>query len=377
MKRERREWLLALALCIAIYLFLTILTYQPELATGSILHGIAWRYLESVLAFTLIFALFSLGLSLEFGYTGLINFGHVAFLAIGAYAAAVVAWHLGPSLAAAPWPVALFWSAVIVLGSAFVATGIAILLGFPTLRLREDYLAILTIGAAEILRSILTNEAWLTNGEAGIFATMPAANWVFDTQHGFGAIVAPLSDALSGPNSRFGIEPYDFFLILITVAALILGFLFVERLSRSPWGRVVRAIREDEDLASAVGKNVFAYKLSSLITGSIIAAFAGVLFAWYQRFINPDPFVPILTFYAWIAIVIGGVGNHKGALAGSFILYGIIESARDAPQNVPLLHEFAAPGPQQVFLIGLLLILVMLLRPQGVFGRRAELHLGK
>jgi ABC-type branched-subunit amino acid transport system permease subunit len=381
-RRIRGEWWIALGVPLVILLFIAYLTYLPERGATGFLHGIAWRPLEFFVLISLVFALFSLGLSLEFGYTGLINFGHVAFLTVGAYSAAIFFWIFkgtAGSLDRAPWPVALGWSFAIVLAGAAVATIFAIILGIPTLRLREDYLAIVTIAAAEILRTVLLNEAWIGNGAQGLFVAMPGSAWMLDSNTGFAHMLAPVNGILVGPeHAGLGLDPIYTFLILLALVAIAGGLALIQFLSRSPWGRVVRAIREDEELAAATGKNVFLYKLSSLILGSILASFAGVLYAWFTGYVSPDAFAPTITFYAWIILIIGGVGNHRGAILGAFVLWGVITAAASLPAvNFPFLQTFAEQGPQQILLIGIILILILLFRPQGALGNRFELAFAK
>ncbi len=376
-------------LAAGIMLLLMILSYQGDRAArDGFLAGVGWIYLQTTLLTILIFALFTLGLNLEFGFTGLINFGHVLFLGLGAYSAAILSWksQLPADHAAAwPWlhrlqatlgfdlsPQASFGSALLGLGLVWlVAIGVAmaavLLLGLPTLRLREDYLAIVTIGAAEIFRTAWLNEAQLTNGPNGISVRFPGAAWLLNDDSGWGQWFVALEE---GP-LHIRLDPYFSFLLLLVAAALAVSFLLVEALVRSPWGRVVKAIREDEDVAASLGKNVFKVKLQSLALGSAIAASAGILFVYFVRYITPNSFLPLVTFYAWIILVVGGAGNHKGVIVGSFMLWGVFETAR----QLRFLGELGptSSGPQQIVFIGLMLILVMMFRPQGAIGRREEL----
>ena len=372
-KRERTEWLIVALAPVAVMLLLGYLTYNE--ARGErlgFLAGIGWNPLAGVLLMVLIFALFSLGLNLQFGYTGLINFGHVAFLGIGGYTSAILAWRFGPDFYTATLLETLGYTALILLVSVAVATAFALLLGIPTLRLREDYLAILTIGAAEIMRLVWLNEEEWTNGPNGLISRAPGSAWLFDEQDGWAAPFRALRES----SLAIDINPYAVFLILVALAILALVFLFLERLARSPWGRVVKAIREDEDVAAALGKNVFVYKLQSLVIGALIASIAGILYAWFQRRIDPEYFQPILTFYAWIILVLGGVGNNKGVIVGSFILWGLFESARYLPR-MEAIGLTDPQGPAQVVFIGVLLIAIMMFRPQGVLGRKEDMLYGK
>lgn len=387
--RRGERWLMG-SVVVGVVLLLAILSYVPERgAEFGLLAGVGWRVVQIVVVLTLIYALFALGLNLQFGYTGLVNFGHVAFMSIGAYTAAILAshlgapdvapgwlaWALGPKFAQASLLWSLWYTFLIVAIAAVVAVAFALLLGIPTLRLREDYLAIVTIGFAEIIRLVWLNEQDLANGAQGLFTTIPGAAWILDENVGFASVTWFINDRW-----RIAIDPYYFWLTVLVAAALVIVYLLLERLAKSPWGRVVKAIREDEDVASALGKNVLVYKLQSLALGSVIAALAGVFYAWYYRYITPDSFLPIVTFYAFIIMVLGGVGNHKGMIIGAFVFWAIFEGARNVPfgdQVEDALGFSLFEGPGQVAFIGLLLVLIMMFRPQGVVGRREEMLFGK
>ncbi len=313
-----------------------------------VLNAVGWRYLQGVGLTILIFALLALGLNIQFGFTGLLNFGHVASMAIGTYTAALFARHFDTY--ANP-----LWAIPILVTAALLAALWAFIMGAPTLRLRQDYLAIVTIGAAEILRTALLNEPQWTNGPNGLSVRAPGSDHILTGA--WPEFIAALPVRL---------DPYY---TALGALALALGagcYWVAHRLENSPWGLVAKAIREDDEVASSLGKDVFRVKTESLIVGSIIAAFAGVLWAWYQRFIAPDNFLPIVTFYAWIALVVGGLGSNKGVLAGSAILWGIFESARQLPGQV-------GTGPLQVVVIGVALVVIMMVRPQGIMGKREEL----
>ncbi len=389
-RRDRKEWLAAAGLAAGVMVLLAILSYQGDRAArDGFLAGIGWIYLQTTLLTILIFALFTLGLNLEFGFTGLINFGHVLFLGLGAYSAAVLSWKTqlpADHPSAWPWlhslqgalgfdlsPEASLGPALLGLGLVWlvamaVAMAAVLLLGLPTLRLREDYLAIVTIGAAEIFRMAWLNEDQITNGAGGISVRFPGAGWLLNDESGWGRMFVALEE---GP-LHIRLDPYFSFLLLLVGVALVASFLLAEALVRSPWGRVVKAIREDEDVAASLGKNVFQVKLQSLALGSAIAASAGILFVYYVRFVTPNSFVPLVTFYAWIILVVGGAGNHKGAVVGSFLLWGVFETARQL-RFLGDIGAANASGPQQIVFIGVMLILIMMFRPQGAIGRREEL----
>ncbi len=393
---ERRDWAVVVAIVVGVGTLLTALAF----ASGQSRPGI---YLAGVLLTILVYAIFATGLNLQFGFTGLINFGHVAFFALGAYGVAVFArrrpacrdvpstefpgwldW-VCPGDAHLTWIVPDGWGGALALGLgigvAFLAAGIfAALIGIPTLKLREDYLAIVTIGSAEIVRIILLNERWLAGGNPG--DSLGGAN-------GISQYPRPWFSAITGNEAWLALardlttNAYYIFNVLLafTLLAIVIGVLTV--LIKSPWGRVLKAVREDEEVAKALGKNVFRYKMQSLILGAFIAAIGGMAWAWYVSPVNPESFLPILTFYAWIILIIGGSGNIRGPIVGSAILWGIFETARLLPRalpaaasGIPFLDTLQKPAGQ-IFLIGVLLVLAMVFRPQGILGKREEMILAK
>lgn len=421
--RGKREWIALVALFAGVFVTLALLSRGP---TGKL----SWNYLTGVLVVVAIYALFSLGLSLEFGSAGLSNFGHAAFLGIGAYSVAIFTMRYGdrvqgaviggafgamflavliglvvaitlvpllqralPLHPRASTALGFGIASVVVVAATFalspiseigaqwvaVAIGLLIgmvlaalaglLLGIPGLRLREDYLAIVTIGAAEILRSVWVNEEQWTGGTLGINRlTRPLVDWSLETPAWRAFVVETLGQP---PAFRVTLV-----LALAALVALAFAFIVVELLQRSPWGRTLRAIRDDEAVAASLGKNVLWYKLQALMIGSAIASVAGVILSWHLSVIYPEHFVPLITFNAWIILVLGGVGNHKGAVAGAILLWGIYEIAG----HLTLLEKVGIrdlAGPPQAILIGLLLVLVMMFRPQGALGRKEEMLFGK
>jgi ABC-type branched-subunit amino acid transport system permease subunit len=295
-------------------------------------------YFVFLTTLTAIFALFSLALNLQWGFTGLINFGHVVFMTVGAYATVLLSLNGVPLIVA------------VGLGAILTAL-LALLMGMTTLRLRQDYLAIVTIGVSEIVRLVALNEEWLTRGSFGIqrfprpFDTLPA-------------------DA-----GRIG-------LMLLALGVLALTFWGLERLVRSPWGRVLKAIREDEEVAKALGKDVFWYKLQALMLGGAIAGVAGSFYAWQLTNVYPDNYQPQVTFDAWIIVVLGGAGNNWGTLLGAVIFQAYYAITRFVlPGLVPL--DADRLGAFRIMIIGLILIVLMIWRPQGILGKKEELSLGR
>ncbi len=440
-------------------------------------------YLVSLGIFTATFALFGLGLNLQWGFTGLINFGHVAFLALGAYATVLL------SLAGVPLILA-------VLAGALLAALLGLAIGISTLRLREDYLAIVTIGVAEVVRLVAVNEEWLTRGSRGVYGyplplakftpnltlrlgmigllsvIIGIAGWqlwrwlerqvpvkpegsglssrrespwqrialplgylgcvglveiglwqtisqllaqrglslwavlvlILGTLGSLACVYArleqPLKAGLAQPKSTHflvgatslcaglvgmvywalvqGLYKYSFKAGLLWLLVVVLAFVFwqLDRWVNSPWGRVLKAIREDEEVAKALGKNVFAYKLQALMIGGAIAGIAGAFYAWQLTFINPEGFISLITFQAWTIVVLGGAGNNVGTLLGAAIFWAYNTVTRFVlPELIPL--DDARLGALRVMIIGLLLIILMMWRPQGILGKKEELTLGR
>ena len=295
-----------------------------------------------------IYTIFALGLQLNVGFTGIFNFGQAGFMAVGAYSMALLVTDTGLS----------FWLAMPV---AIVITVLfGLLVGLPALRLRTDYLAIATIAAAEAIRLIALNARDLTGGAQGMFGFDDSWDSVSETIEGWLQAVG-----WSDPETLFPL----FLVVWATAVALMFG---LTRLQRTPWGRVLRAVREDEDAARALGKNAFYYKLQSLGISAALAAIAGFFFAINLRFVVPDEFLPILTFLGYGVLVLGGLASYWGVAVGSIILWTIFEGLRFL--ELPL-SEVEITSLRFI-LLGLVLILLMAFRPQGIFGKREEMVLG-
>jgi len=297
--------------------------------------------LLNVLVFTGIFAsiyaLLSLGLNLQWGYTGLFNVGIAGFYAIGAYTSALLTTPPSPQHLGGlnlPMPVGM-------LGALLTSGLLAYLVGRPTLRLREDYLAIATVSIAETLRLILKNEAWLTNGVQG------------------------LRDIPRPFQQTFGAS-YDLLYLLLLLLIVTGVYLASERLIRSPWGRVLKAIREDEAVAASVGKNVFRFKMQALLLGAMLMGLGGSLYAHYVKFISPDTFNPLMgTFLVWVMLMAGGSGNNRGAVAGATVIWGLWSLSDVLTNRLPSPLDTRA-SYLRVMLIGLVLQGILLKRPQGL-----------
>ena len=314
------------------------------------------------------YGVLSLGLNLQWGYTGLFNIGVAGFYALGAYTAALIS---GPP--PDMWDGRIFGGfelpfVVGLLAAAVVAGAVAFLIGIPTLRLRADYLAIATIGIAETIRLVLKNEAWLTNGVWGLQQIpSPLYKAIYGSATGFVKARPDLSPWLQ----RLIGKAYNWFYLLLVVVVLIALYYFVKRLVRSPWGRVLKAIREDEDVAAMSGKNVFAYKLQALVLGAMIMGIGGALYAHFARFISPNSFEPLYgTFVVWVMLILGGTGNNKGAILGAFVVWGVWAATDFITGYLP----FTAPqaAALRIIIIGVLLEAIILLRPQGLLPEVAR-----
>lgn len=313
-------------------------------------------FVIGIITVVAIFCILVLALNMRWGYCGLLDFGVAGFFLIGAYTAAIlisapsesylfgVRHTVGFGLA---WPIGLIASAV---ASGFLA----FLIGIPTLRLRGDYLAIVTIGVAEILRYIALNEKWLTRGVQGIR----------DVKRPFESFFPAAS-----LNS-------DIILLALTISILAFFFIIASRLYRSPFGRVLRALREDEVVASFLGKPVSHFKMTIFILGGVYMGVAGALFAMYTTAIEPYQFIPTYTFLMWACLIVGGSGNNWGAILGGALLMGLfVQGTRFLP-SIPGQHQLI-PALRYIA-VGILLIVILRLRPQGLLPEKAikkeEIH---
>lgn len=294
------------------------------------------------------YGIFTLGLQLNVGYTGIVNFGQAGFMAIGAYA-------MGLLVVDAGWS---FWTALI--AATLISMAAGVLIGLPSLRLRADYFAIVTIAFAEIIRYTALNARELTGGPQGLL--------------GFDETWLTISDWLQENIFEFlGLgDQFLLPLLLVTWVTFALLVFGLGRLQQSPWGRVLRAVREDEDAARALGKNTFAYKLQSLAIAAALGAVAGYFLALNLSFLNPVQFEPLFTFIGYAILILGGLASYVGVAVGALILWTLLEVTRFI--DLPLASEKIAA--LRLMLVGLVLILLMMFRPQGIFGKREEMVLG-
>jgi branched-chain amino acid transport system permease protein len=288
-------------------------------------------YLLAIFITALVYVLLTLGLNFQYGFTGLINFGYVGFFALGAYASAICTARLG-------WPA---WSGF-VLGMV-VPFLLAWPLGRVALRLRDDYLAIVTLGFSEIVRLVIINEKAVTNGGQGI---------------------AGVPKLFGGDGAGLG---GDLWLAAALLTACVLVAGVVRAIVGSPYGRLIQAIRDDETALLALGKNPARFKTQVLMLGGGIAGLAGSFYAHYVGYVTPDQFLPIVTFQVWMAMIMGGVGRLRGAVAGAVLLLVVLEGSRAVRDLFPGIPEVAMSSVR-LAVIGVALILFIRFRPQGLWG---------
>ena len=302
----------------------------------------------------IIFAVLALGFNLQWGYTGLFNAGIAGFYLIGAYTTAIAITAPAPPINiggipvypghlggySLPLPVGLILAMVL-------SGGTAAIIALPALRLRADYLAIATLAFAEILQLFANNLQSLTGGNIGI--TQIPKPITYTTPD------APFLNAIT--------------IVAIGSGILLLIILVLQFITESPWGRVLRAVREDEEATMALGKNTFSYKLQAFAIGGALMGLAGGLFAATLGYISPtSSFAPSVTFSVWVMVIVGGSGNNRGAIVGAFLIYGL------EWLSVQLKDTFAQLGDiifyARLMVIGALLIILILFRPEGILREK-------
>ena len=310
---------------------------------------------ELLTPMTAAYALAAIGIAMHFGFTGLLNFGQAAYMLVGAYAFSMA------SLAG----LGLVPAILISLGASIV---LSFILGIPTLRLRSDYLAIVTIAAAEILRFIVATSALddVTGGSQGL--------------SGFAKEFYAINPFPAGEYGFYAwtMDEKGLWVRVVAWGAVILGALFVAQMIRSPWGRVIKGIREDEDAVRALGKNVYSYKMQSLIIGGLLGTLAGIVFV-LPRAVQPANFGTGLTFFIWTILLLGGASTVLGPIVGSMIfwvLLSLTDGLLSAGVNSGVITFIAQEqiGDIRFMLVGLGLMLLVIFRPQGIFGNKKELY---
>ncbi len=309
-------------------------------------------YLIFFLTVALTFGVAVLGLNLQWGAAGLFNVGVAGFIGVGAYVSALLtAAPVAGRVGGFGLPIVLGWAA------AMAATGaVAGVVGAITLRLRADYLAITTFGAAASLQLVALNAEWLTGGPFGVaFIPRPFA----------GFADSPLLFAAAN-------------LALVAAVALV-AFVALERLTRSPWGRVLRALREDEAAAASLGKAPDRYRLQAFVIGAALMGLAGAMQAQFFGFIAPENYLPVLTFQVWVMLVLGGSGNNAGALLGAVVVWALWTLSSTAIGALVSSDWQARGASLRVAAIGAVLAVILLVRPRGMLGERITVsrHVGR
>jgi branched-chain amino acid transport system permease protein len=291
-----------------------------------------------------IYGIFAAGLQVNIGYTGIYNFGQVGFMAIGAYGMAtlVVKEHLS------------FWLALPLASAMSVVLALA--LGLLGLRLRSHYFAIATISFAEITRYVI-QDLKITGGTTGLL--------------GFQTSWTRISTWMSS-ELGLGTSHYNLPLLIVTWAIFLVVVLLVRALIHTPWGRVLRGIREDEDAVRALGKNTFRFKVQSLALAAFLGSISGYLLALYLNYLSPDAFTSDTTFIAYAMLVVAGMGSFVGIIFGAVFIELLLEGTRFI--DLPIADERIAA--LRFVIVGLILILGMAFRPQGLLGKREEMVLG-
>jgi branched-chain amino acid transport system permease protein len=271
----------------------------------------------------------ALGLNVIWGMAGMVNLGLVGFFAVGAYVSALLTLKLGLPIA------------VGMLAGAIAASLVGVGVTLITVRLRGDYMAIVTLGFAETIRIVASNEIWLTNGTDGL-----------------SGIPGPLRAELSP-------EGFNLLYLCIVSGVVIAAFVLAERLCHSPFGRVLRAIRDDEQVVAVAGKHVMGFKIKAFALGSAAMGLAGALYGHYTSFIAPDIFVPLLTLYIKLSLLAGGLGNNRGAVLGAVVVVFFLESTRFLIPLMPGLSPVQGAALRE-FLISASLIVILRFRPGGL-----------
>jgi branched-chain amino acid transport system permease protein len=300
-------------------------------------------YAVFFLAVAGVYSLATLGLNLQWGFTGILGVGIVGFFGVGAYAAALLTGPDYPGTVGGfglPVPVGL-------VGAMLASALVALVVGVPTMRLRHDFLAIATFGFAVTVQLVAMNWKAVTRG--------------FDGLHSVPKPFAALAGAPLAANALF---------LLLTVAIVAAAYWALERMLASPWGRVLRAIREDEEAAAALGKNAAVFRLQSFVIGSVLMGLSGALYTHFVGFVSPQDLLPIFTFQVFVMLIVGGSGNNRGAILGTVLIWALWTLTETLLSAVlpPVLQKQAAA--LRVVLVGLVLVLMLLYRPRGLLPER-------
>lgn len=305
------------------------------------------------------YTIVALGLQLNVGFTGIVNFGQAAFMAIGAYTMAILVLKAGMS----------FWLAMPIAVLAAMLFGLIV--GLPSLRLRADYFAIATIAMAEVVRLFAQNARGLTGGNQGLFCAEDDPSRCYNSEW------RGVSDHILDFLGNFWGDPEKLFPLLIVVWVTAgLATLVLTYITRTPWGRVLRAIREDEDAARAVGKNTVLFKLQSLAISGALGAIAGFFVALNLATLHPTDFEPLVTFFAFSVLILGGLAAYRGVALGAILFWAVLEGTRYIDLPDPPFTEVRIAA-LRLAITGGVLIVLMAYRPQGLLGNKQEMVLGE
>lgn len=305
-------------------------------------------YLITLLVFWLDYNILTWGLNIQFGYTGILNFAFIIFMAIGAYVSGVFALPLANGIAGQTYVLGLSWPfpLTLIMGG-LAAAVLGFFVGLIALkRLRSDYMAIVTVAVGAIAYDFIGNVTGLFNG------------W-----DGLGGVPQPLE-------YRFNIDPITYQFVFVVIAAVVTLILwwFANRIYSSPFGRTLRSIREDQDVSEAFGKNTFKYRMLAMVIGCFYAGIAGGILIFFITALNPSGWTTGETFVIWTALLVGGTGNNWGAMLGALLVpVGFQEATRFLPQGLIDPDLLAA---LRNIVVGALLILVLWFRPQGIIPEK-------
>jgi len=283
-----------------------------------------------------IYSLLAMSLNFQVGFTGLINFGQVAFFCIGAYASSLLVIKAGA-------PLILGFLGGMALSGLF-----GYIISIPTKSLKADYWAIATLAGGEVVRLIALNEGWLTEGPFGVMSISQPLRWLFSK------------------------DTYPLFYLLLVVACMAVVYFVLSLLTNSPFGRNLKAIRDEEDLCLSLGKNTRKLKLQAMVVAGMVAGLGGALFAHYITYISPENFRPIETFLMWAMIIVGGRGNHLGAILGAVVIQLFNVSTRFIGGYVPLGADSMAA--LRMIIIGTLIVLFLLYTPEGLVKEKKKVY---
>ncbi|MFO8163280.1 MAG: branched-chain amino acid ABC transporter permease [Thermodesulfobacteriota bacterium] len=289
-----------------------------------------------------IYGILSLSLNLQYGFTGLANFGQVAFFCLGAYISTIIVL-----VFKMPFIFGLF-------GAILIAGLFGYLISIPTANLKEDYWAIVTLAAAEVVRIFFLNEDWVVGGgpyQGGSF--------------GIGGIPQPL-------RSLFSAYTYPFFYLAIVIVCLSVTYIVINALTRSPFGKAIKSIREGDNLPLALGKDVKKFRMKVMATGGSFGGLAGSLWAHYHGFVSPEQFLPLETFIIWAMVIVGGKANNKGAILGAVIIMLFYNSTRFLKDYIPI--EEVTLASLRMVAIGLLIVFAMLFMKEGLLKEKKTIY---